>query len=240
MHKLDSWLNHNQYTAHGEVFDVGNTTAQAIDNYNSGYSISECGRDDIYSNGNGSLMRIIPLAFKLEKDRKLNNIQIYSQVRDVSKLTHAHKISVLGCFIYVDIVIHLIRGETFNIAIDSAIEDSKNISQRFRLNLHLNEYHRIMDKSLFTTNEQKISSSGYVVDTLEAALWCIYNTNNYKDAVLKAVNLGNDTDTVAMVAGGLAGLLYGYESIPKEWVTCLARKEWVESLCVKFNKVIKG
>ena len=75
--------------------------------------------------------------------------------------------------------------------------------------------------------EKEINSSGYVVHTLEAALWCFLNTENYKDCVLKAVNLGSDTDTVGAIAGGLAGLYYGMEDIPVEWVELLARKGYL-------------
>jgi len=70
-----------------------------------------------------------------------------------------------------------------------------------------------------------------VVDSFEAAIWCLINTDNYKDAILKAVNLGSDTDTVAAIAGGLAGLYYGYESIPKDWKNAIRRREWIEELC---------
>ena len=70
-----------------------------------------------------------------------------------------------------------------------------------------------------------------MVDSFEAAIWCLINTDNYKDAMLKAVNLGSDTDTVAAIAGGLAGLYYGYESIPKDWKNVIRRREWIEELC---------
>lgn len=69
------------------------------------------------------------------------------------------------------------------------------------------------------------------MDTLEAAIWCILNTKNYRECVLMSVNLGKDTDTVAAVAGGLAGLYYGYDDIPKEWLQIIAKREYVESLC---------
>lgn len=81
----------------------------------------------------------------------------------------------------------------------------------------------------------KISSSGYVVSSLEAAIWCLLNTTNYKDCVLKAVNLGKDTDTVGAIAGGLAGLYYGYDEIPTEWIDSIVKKEYIESLCNKLN-----
>ena len=82
-------------------------------------------------------------------------------------------------------------------------------------------------------DENEIKSSGYVVDTLEAAIWCFLNTDTYKDCVLKAVNLGEDTDTVGAVAGGLAGLYYGTEAIPEEWINILPKKEWIAELIEK-------
>ena len=74
-----------------------------------------------------------------------------------------------------------------------------------------------------------------IVDTLEAAVWCLLNTNNYKDAVLKAVNLGDDTDTVAAITGGLAGVLYGYEAIPKDWTDLLIKCKDIEEYCLKLS-----
>jgi len=78
--------------------------------------------------------------------------------------------------------------------------------------------------------EEEIESSGYVVASLEAALWCLVNTESYKEATLMAVNLGSDTDTVAAIAGGLAGLYYGYEGIPEEWLKEVRKREWVEGM----------
>lgn len=79
--------------------------------------------------------------------------------------------------------------------------------------------------------EDEIKSSGYVIDTIEAAIWCLINTDSFAECVLKAANLGDDADTVAAVAGGLAGLYYGYENIPKEWLAVIKRREWIEELC---------
>ncbi len=79
--------------------------------------------------------------------------------------------------------------------------------------------------------EDSIRSSGYVVDTLEAAVWALVNSGSFRDVLLKAVNLGDDTDTVGAIAGGLAGLLYGYDAIPGDWLEAIQRREWIESLC---------
>ena len=79
--------------------------------------------------------------------------------------------------------------------------------------------------------EENIKSSGYVVDSLEAAVWSLITTDSLGKALLKAVNLGEDTDTVGAIAGGLAGLYYGYESIPEMWRESIIRRDWIEGLC---------
>lgn len=80
--------------------------------------------------------------------------------------------------------------------------------------------------------EEEIRTTGYVIDSIEAAVWCLITTDSYKDCMLKAVNLGNDTDTVAAIAGGLAGLYYGYEAIPEDWLSVIKKREWIEQMCI--------
>jgi ADP-ribosyl-[dinitrogen reductase] hydrolase len=176
------WLYHGEFTADGQVFGVGNTTREALE--------TGVGVDDFYANGNGSLMRILPLAFTDAKDEEIG---------EVSAISHANKISKKACVEYVYIARKLIKREKF---IDDQLKNKK---------------------------ESEIKSSGFVLHTLEASLYCILTTNTYKEAVLKAVNLGDDTDTTAAVAGGLAGIIYGYDSIPKDWIGQLKNKELIES-----------
>lgn len=148
-------------------------------------------------------MRILPLAFIDCGNEEINS---------VSAITHAHEISQEGCRIYVKIARSLLSGQKILNVIKS-LETSE-------------VYERI--KELDSISEADISSSGYVVDTLEASLWCILNTNDYKDAVIKAVNLGDDTDTVGAVTGGLAGIIYGYSAIPRDWIDILRAKDLIE------------
>ena len=100
----------------------------------------------------------------------------------------------------------------------------------------LQKYERIFHTNFKNIPEEEIKSSGYIVDTLEAALWCFLNTDNYRDCVLKAVNLGADTDTVACVAGSIAGLYYG--DIPKEWVKDIRNKQLIDDVITRFTKAI--
>jgi ADP-ribosylglycohydrolase len=99
-------------------------------------------------------------------------------------------------------------------------------------------FDRILSENLSELGEDEICGSGYVVDTLETSLWAFLNSNSYKDGVLKAINIGDDTDTCGAISGGLCGVYYGYSSIPKEWINSLAKKEWIEELIDKFVKSI--
>lgn len=97
---------------------------------------------------------------------------------------------------------------------------------------NLEYYDRLRELSSFATlPEGSIRSSGYVVDALEAAVWALANSGSFETALLKAVNLGDDTDTVGAIAGGLAGLFYGYDAIPEDWLAAIQRREWIEGLC---------
>ena len=97
-------------------------------------------------------------------------------------------------------------------------------------------YGRLCDIVAFAkVDESDIKSSGYVVDSLEAAIWCLVTTNSFADCLLKAVNLGDDTDTVGAIAGGLAGLYYGYNAIPQEWLKTIEKLRYVTDMCDAVN-----
>ena len=96
-------------------------------------------------------------------------------------------------------------------------------------------YNRILFDDISCIPEQDIYSSGYVLHTLEASLWAFLTTNNFKDAVLKAVNLGDDTDTIGSITGGMAGLFYGFEQIPENWINQLARTKDIENLALNYS-----
>lgn len=82
------------------------------------------------------------------------------------------------------------------------------------------------------TSRTNIKSSGYVIDTLEAVLWCLLTTDNYSTCALQAVNLGGDTDTIAAIAGGLAGIFYGFPAIPNKWISSLAQNKTIDTICL--------
>ena len=228
MENFAKWCANSKYTPTNSTFDIGNTCLCAIQNYLSDDAIpaTECGLSDDRSNGNGSLMRIHP--FVLYAHAKKLPYEKWSElIKNGSRLTHAHARSVLGCMIYSFVLLALLEMP----AKPSIALGLTKALHRLGDSPELSHYGRIFSDSFAALPREQIKSSGYVVDTLEAALWCLMTTENYRDCVLKAVNLGEDTDTVAAVAGGLAGALYGDSAIPTEWLDTLIRREDLEGMC---------
>ncbi len=237
MKKFLKWLEEGAYTPHGEVFDVGSATRKALQRFSRGTAPLECGGTSERDNGNGSLMRILPLLFYLQamygKDFKRLD-EAMNIINNVSALTHAHKRSQMACGIYLSVASMLMGGMSLKTDVELGVyEGMKYYREHAEFASDLSYYKRLEQKNFANIPEAQIKSSGYVVDTLEAAIWCLLNTDNYKDCVLKAVNLGEDTDTVAAVAGGLAGVFYGYDGIPKEWLSIIFKRDYIESLCTQ-------
>lgn len=228
------WRNGLMWTPHGRVFDIGIATSNAIYRISQGIDSILCGGFNIEDNGNGSLMRILPLVFYI-KDKSIG--EIYHITKEVSSITHAHFRSVFACFIYLVYALEIIKGsdkeKAYN-AMQFIIADFLK-EKDFNKN-ELSLFDRILKQNISSIEETNISSSGYVLHSLEASIWCVLTSNSYEETVLKAVNLGGDTDTTAAIAGGLAGLIYGYEAIPKDWLEVLARKNDIENLCNRLSE----
>jgi len=237
--KFLQWYNTEIWTPHGSVFDIGIATSQAIRRISKGTSPTLCGGTSEFDNGNGSLMRILPLAFYLKDEDNIE--KLYQTVKEVSSITHGHFRSIFACFIYVIFVIELIKGKDKNVAYaytqKTALEFAEN--QCFNPK-EIQLFEKILKHDISSFPEDEIQSSGYVLHSLEASLWCFLTTESYSEAVLKAVNLGEDTDTTGAITGGIAGIYYGFENIPAEWTEVLVRKEDIEKLCEKLdNKLMQ-
>lgn len=236
MERFRSWYQEGAYTPWGVCFDVGNATAQAIGRYQAGVAPALCGGTQERSNGNGSLMRILPLAYVLYAQYGpdlTRHPQAMETIHLVSSLTHRHPISLSACGIYLSVAARLLDGMTLPAAIAAGVPQALDWYRSTPdFAPWMDTWARIADPdALRALPEEEIRSSGYVVDTLEASLWCLLNTNHYRDSVLKAVNLGSDTDTTAAVTGGLAGLAYGLDAIPRAWLDQLAGQPLVQQCC---------
>ena len=145
--------------------------------------------------------------------------------------------SLIGCDIYCAVMLEILNETKKEELLQKALPKiGEFVRHHPNYNDALSKYDRITHKNFTELPVDKIKSSGYVVDTLEASLWCFLTTENYKDCVLKAVNLGSDTDTVACVAGSIAGLYYG--DIPAEWIDCIRNKKTVDKIIEKFSNTI--
>ncbi len=223
------WMTKGYWGAHNVIFDIGGVTRDAIQRLQRGISPTLSGGERETDNGNSSLMRILPMAFYLCTEQSAD--VRFETVSAVSGITHGHFRSAMACFIYVEVAIALINGADWNGAYKRMQQTVKQLAaSRGFSKTEMKLFRRILTKNISIVAEDDIRSSGYVLHTLEAALWCVANTTSYTDCVLLAVNLGDDTDTTACVAGGLAGLRYGFEAIPARWVQGLVRSADVADL----------
>jgi ADP-ribosylglycohydrolase len=229
------WYHEGYWTASGEVFDIGNTTFLAIADYKRGVPTLQAGGKSENSNGNGSLMRILPMAYCY---KKWNFPELISRTHQVSCITHAHLRSQMACGLYTAIAMYLLEGEKPQQAYEKGLEKIQTIYSASEYAGEILHFDRIFSAEIAKLPVDEIQSSGYVIHTLEASLWCLLNSSSYTEAVLKAVNLGGDTDTTAAVTGGLAGIYYGVDNIPKEWIEQIARKQEIVDLAERFDKAV--
>lgn len=233
MNKFVSWVYDARYTPTNYVFDIGGTCLTAINRYyKDNISPLKCGLKEFESNGNGSLMRLMPIVIYCYYN-KYNDKDSYKLIKDISSLTHANEISILGCYIYYLYYKYLLDGLDKNKAYIKIKEYNYN---KYFDNKTIAYYNRILNSDIASYNINDIKSSGYIIDTLEAVLWCLLNHNNYKDIIIEAINLGNDTDTIGAIVGSLAGLYYN--DIPQEWINDLQRKEYLEDIINRFIDII--
>ncbi len=239
MRRFENWLWNAEYTAHDEVFDVGGTTRQAVFRFAKGTPAIDSGERAEYTCGNGSLMRMLPTALYLFFG--MGKTKLDDGAADVihlsSACTHAHPRCKMACGIYADVLFHMLTGEDLQTAAEAGVEHALEFYKG------KNEFAQVWTsfeslKNIRQWGEDWISGSGYVLHTLQAALWCLLTTSEYSECVLKAVNLGEDTDTTAAVAGSLAGLWYGMEQIPEPWLQQLAKRDWICRLCDQFADAI--
>lgn len=228
------WFQGGYCTPFNQAFDIGFTTSDAIERLIKGISPLEAGPADENDNGNGSLMRILPAAIYFAH---LTDLDLIERVCKVSKITHGHPRSQLGCALYAIFVKELLTGEKPEGAYRTVQVKAQTVFKGSALEKELGHYRRLIDGSLLKLSEGEIQSTGYVVYTLEAAIWCFMTTVNFRDAIVKAVNLGLDTDTVGAITGGLAGVYYGLGGIPEEWLSKVIKKEWILDLSRKFATV---
>ena len=235
-----SWRDYGAFSPDERVFDIGLTTNTAMNRFKEETDAVLCAGNHIEDNGNGSLMRILPVAFFLYNTESFEDRK--QAVYDVSSITHRHLISKIACHFYVEFAIRLMRMRNKDMCATAAIKQAYDHTAKiFRFHYEHDEEIRKTFSKIFTgelsdCSVHIIKSGGYVVDSLEAALWCLLHTDSYETAVLTAVNLGHDTDTIGCITGGVAGIVYGINNIPMTWKKTLRRSDMVYEIAVDFAK----
>jgi len=235
------WRENAYWTAHNEVFDIGITTRESLQKLRMILDSNELDKlkqlannDHPEQNGNGSLMRILPLLLYIKGMEIEKQFEI---ILEVSALTHAHFRAAYACLIYLRFAENLLLEKDKILAYIKTQDELKaffaNTNSESKETVH---FDRIINHNISLLHQNDIESSGYVIYSLEAALWCFLTTSNYAECVLKAVNLGEDTDTTAAIIGGLAGIYYGVNGIPEHWIDCLSRQEDIKELALKLDK----
>ncbi|GGA31696.1 hypothetical protein CYANOKiyG1_48420 [Okeania sp. KiyG1] len=180
-------------------------------------------------------MRILPLVYNY---KNVEFPELIQQVHDCSCITHGHLRSQMACGIYISIAICLLQGLEVKKAYLQGIENIQQIYSQEKYAGEISRFRKVLGGEIETLPVTRIHAGGYVLDTLEASLWCLLTTNSFAEAVLKAVNLGEDTDTTGAVTGGLAGIYYGIENLPKEWIEVIARKDDIVNLANRLQTAI--
>jgi len=226
---FQAWYYDRAFTPHGEVFDVGGATAKAIRHMQTVVSPELAGGRDERDNGNGSLMRIAPLVLSLldVPDPAIR----FETVRKASSITHAHPLACTCCFVFIEFLRLLAQGLGREEAYGKLCADFAKGMPCLE-DAVLARLSRVLDGGLATLPESAIQSGGFVLHTLEASLWCLLTTAGFAEAVLKAVNLGDDTDTTGAVTGAMAGLAYGVEAIPAQWIADLAKVKEIKFIAL--------
>ena len=218
MDRFVRWWQHGEYSHTGGCFDIGNAVLGALERYlRTGDPLA--GSTDPGTAGNGSLMRLAPVAVRFWNDRP----RLIATAAEQSRCTHGAEEAVDACRAFAELLADAMAGSPrAEVLAPRQFEGAAAIA-------------RIMAGSLRGRPRNEIDSSGYVVDTLEAALWSVARTGNFRNAVLLAANLADDADTVAAVAGQLAGALYGLDGIPDTW---LERVAWNDRLLAAGRRLL--
>lgn len=232
MQKFSEYMFHSRYTPDDSVFGMGDTCIKAIKNYTDFHKpVLKCGDDSFMANGNGALMRLAPLAIHLRNEPDLaTRLRL---TRDYTCLTHRHPRSIVASYIYLEILHNLLNGKEL-------LEILKFLPQQLKTTLQdkpeelneLTQFDAIFQPQFSLTPRSDIKSTGYVVDTIVACVWCALKTTNIDSAIILAVNLGDDTDTIASITGTIASCLHQNQSVNSQWKSQLRNQALL-------NRIIK-
>lgn len=236
MQKFVNYMFHNEYTPNGVAFGIGNTCAKALRNWSvNHYPALECGDPSVEANGNGALMRLAPLAIHLAGEKDIS--KRLDLEREYTSLTHRHPRSIVASYIYLEIIHDLLNGCSLRSSLDNLPNRlTQALQGRFDELKELSYFEAMFQPDFATTLRKEIKSSGYVVDTLLASTWSVLNSTSIDGAVILAVNLGEDTDTIASITATLASCENLSDHINDDWKSQLQNKPLLDKFIKPFAK----
>lgn len=236
MQKFVNYMFHNEYTPNGVAFGIGNTCAKALRNWSvNHYPALECGDPSVEANGNGALMRLAPLAIHLANEKDIS--KRLDLEREYTSLTHRHPRSIVASYIYLEIIHDLLNGCSLRSSLDNLPNRlTQALQGHFDELKELSYFEAMFQPDFATTLRKEIKSSGYVVDTLLASTWSVLNSTSIDGAVILAVNLGEDTDTIASITATLASCENLSDHINDDWKSQLQNKSLLDKFIKPFAK----
>lgn len=220
--KFVMWMDDGYMSSNGRCFDIGTTTYAALTYYKYYKAIS-----GLNSPANGSLMRLcpIPLAFR-------ENPRLYQIAEESSKITHRNTLAQDACKYYSHLIIKCFTKLNKT--------DILSYDRLFSRHIETPEFEHIIKRSYVGLEEKEFwNPTGYVIDTIHAALWAFTNSETFEEGLLKATSLCGDSDTVGAIYGQLAGAYYGYNNIPSHWIKLVAKKDLLETISIQLYEFSK-
>lgn len=204
MNRYCNWYRYGYLSSNGECFDIGITVSTALKSYlETGDPFS--GPTDEYSSGNGALMRLAPVAMFYRHD--IDSALHFAG--ESSRTTHGSALCIDAGKLFCDLLIRAMQYDDKDQVLNTTYLPTTEL------------VHRIAQKHYLNLSYEQLTGSGYVIESLESALWCFYHGNSFRECILLAANIGNDADTTAAICGQIAGAWYGLHQIPYDWFEAL-------------------
>jgi len=222
MDRYWDWCKNGYLSSTGRCFDIGGTVRQALEKYKRTGGNPFSGSTEPNSAGNGSLMRLAPIPMYYFPDLE----KVIHFARESSRTTHGALECIEACQLF---------GEMIHLALSG--QSKEQILFETKVKVSAPKIDDIASGGYAQKLITQIRGTGYVVDSLEAALWCFYQSNTFEEAILQAANLGDDADTTAAICGQIAGAFYGESNIPTKWLEKLFMRNEITELADKLSKV---
>ena len=220
-----AWWTKGEYSVTGRCFSIGTTTIAALHRFQETGDIRKSGNPSPSASSNGSIMRLAPVPIRYSHMFPDRMSDLVERAVESSLTTHASPPCLSACVYMTVVLCGLIDGRPREEVLDPEWEPMRQAREIAPFHPEIGE---VADGSFRRKQPPEIVGSGYVVKCLEAALWAFHDATDFREAVLMAVNLGDDTDTTGAVCGQLAGAYWGEAGIPNEWLSGLLRRDMFE------------